>query len=303
VFLPEYADQSSKPAVVIIKKSDGGFNYATTDLAAIRYRVQELNAERVIYVVDARQRDHFRNVFAIARKAGWDVAPNGHHAELKHVAFGAVLGEDKKPLKTRSGENVTLKSLLDEAVARGTQEVRQRAAQPESPTHGLSDEEILATGRAVGIGAVKYADLSNDLIRDYVFNLDRMVAFEGNTGPYMQYAHARICSIFAKAGEAATAAAKAAAFIVREPAEKQLALVLLRYGDVVRDVARSLEPHRLCTYLFELANMFNTFYQQCPVLIAENPAVRASRLRLCDLTRRVLADGLDLLGIESPRRM
>jgi arginyl-tRNA synthetase len=167
-----------------------------------------------------------------------------------------------------------------------------------------------AIGRAVGIGAVKYADLSNDLVRDYIFNLDRMIAFEGNTGPYIQYAHARICSIFAKAGmEAGQLRAGApegdgaTEFRVTEPAERKLALMLLRYGAVVHDVARSLEPHRLCTYLFDLANTFSTFYQECPVLKAEHAAVRGSRLRLCDLTRRVLADGLDLLGIEAPQRM
>ncbi len=309
VFVPGFADPEGKPTPMIIQKSDGGFGYATTDLAAIRYRVQKLKAERIIYVVDARQRDHFRAVFEVARMAGWDKTTEDRPAELKHVPFGAVLGEDRKPLKTRSGENVTLKSLLDEAVERGTAEVRKRADDPNAPTHGLSDAEIRDIGRVVGIGAVKYADLSNDLVRDYVFNLDRMVMFEGNTGPYMQYAHARICSIFAKAGgaggagEATAVATKEAKLLINEPAEKQLALALLRFGDVVQDVARSLEPHRLCTYLFELANTFNAFYQNCPVLIAEAPELRGSRLRLCDLTRRVLADGLDLLGIEAPRRM
>lgn len=299
-------DDRERP--LLIRKSDGGFLYATTDLAAIRYRVQTLGADRVIYVVDARQRDHFRDVFDAARKIGWDCTPDGTHAELIHIPFGAVLGENKKPLKTRSGENVTLKSLLVEAIERGTHEVVTRAQDAAAPTHGMPRAELEAIGKAVGIGAVKYADLSNDLVKDYVFNLDRMVAFEGNTGPYMQYAHARVCSIFAKAATSqhistSTRQHGDAAFLVAEPAEKLLALMLLRYGTVVADVGRSLEPHRLCSYLYDLADAYNGFYQQCPVLKADDEAVRASRLRLCDLVRRVLADGLDLLGIEAPARM
>ncbi|MHC4590521.1 MAG: arginine--tRNA ligase, partial [Planctomycetota bacterium] len=167
---------------LIIQKSDGGYLYSTTDLAAIRFRVEELGASRVIYVVDARQRDHFRDVFDAARIIGWDRLPDGRRAELVHIPFGTVLGPDRKPLKTRSGENVALSALLQEAIDRGTQEVRHRAAEPSAPTHGLSEEELAAIGRMVGIGAIKYADLSSDLVRDYVFNLDRMIVFEGNTG-------------------------------------------------------------------------------------------------------------------------
>ena len=287
---------------LLIRKSDGGFLYATTDLAAVRYRVQELKATRVIYVVDARQRDHFKDVFDAIRKIGWDVLADGSRAELIHLPFGSVLGPDRRPFKTRSGDSVTLKSLLLEAIERGTNEVRGRAQDPDAPTHGLPDAELRRIGKAVGIGAVKYADLSSDLVRDYVFNFDRMITFEGNTGPYMQYAHARVCSIFAKAGIDERDAIRGA-LRIHEPAEKRLALALLKYPNVVRSVARSLEPHRLCTYLFEFAETYNTFYQQCPVLKADDSAVRASRLRLCDLVRRVLADGLDLLGIEAPRRM
>lgn len=287
---------------LLIRKRDGGFLYATTDLAAVRYRVQELDGERVVYVVDARQRDHFRDVFDAAHLIGWDRLPDGTVAELVHIGFGAVLGADRRPLKTRSGENFTLMALLDEAVGRGVEEVRKRAADPESPTHGLSDGEIQRIGRAVGIAAVKYADLSTDLVRDYVFDLDRMIAFEGDTGPYLQYAHARICSIFARAGIEAGASANTP-FILAEPAERELALTLLRYPQTVSDVARTLEPHRLCNYLRALAGAFSAFYQACPVLKAEDPALRASRLRLSDLTRRALQDGLDLLGIEAPERM
>ena len=300
---------------LLIQKSDGGYLYATTDLAAIRYRVRDLGADLVIYVVDARQRDHFRDVFDAAHLIGYDRTPDGAPARLIHIGFGSVLGADKRPLKTRTGENITLKALLTEAIERGTAEVRGRAADPEAPTHGLPDDELRAIGRAVGIGAVKYADLSNDLARDYIFNFDRMIAFEGNTGPYLQYAHARICSIFAKAGLEPAAVANPGAgagpgagpgpgaILIREPAEKDLALRLLRYGAVVADVQASLEPHRLCTYLYEMANAYSAFYQQCPVLKAGDDATRRSRLRLCDLARRVLADGLNLLGMESPTRM
>ena len=287
---------------LIIRKSDGGFLYSTTDLAAVRYRVQELGACRVIYVVDARQRQHFRDVFDAVRLIGWNRLPDGSAAELIHVPFGSVLGTDHKPLKTRSGENVSLASLLDEAIGRATAEVRDRAAVAGSHTHDLPDETLAAIGRAVGIGAVKYADLSNDLVRDYVFNLDRMIAFEGNTGPYLQYAHARVCSIFAKAGLDGEAAA-GGPYLIGEAAEKRMALLLLSYRGVIRDVASSLEPHRLCTYLFELANAYSSFYETCPVIRAEPQELRQSRLGLCRLVRRVLADGLDLLGIEAPTRM
>jgi arginyl-tRNA synthetase len=289
---------------LIIEKSDGGYLYSTTDLAAIRFRVDELGASRVIYVVDARQRDHFRDVFDAARTIGWDRLADGRRAELVHVPFGSVLGPDRKPLKTRSGENVTLSVLLGEAIDRGTQEVRKRAQDPNAPTYGLSDQDLAAIGKAVGIGAVKYADLSSDLVRDYVFNLDRMIVFEGNTGPYLQYAHARVCSIFAKAGLDLDDPGLAAAEIrIDAPAEKRLAQMLLRYPTVVADVARTLEPHRLCTYLHELANAYSAFYETCPVLKAESEGLRRSRLHFCRLVRRVLADGLDLLGIDAPRRM
>ena len=289
---------------LIIRKSDGGFLYSTTDLAAVKYRVQELGACRVIYVVDARQRDHFRDVFDAIRLIGWDRLADGDTAQLVHVPFGSVLGADRTPLKTRSGENVPLSALLNEAIDRATTEVRKRAAVPDSPTHDLSDETLASIGRAIGIGAIKYADLSSDLVRDYVFNLDRMIAFEGNTGPYIQYAHARVCSIFGKAGlELDEDLRRLGPYVIREPPEKTLALALLRYPGVVRDVAESLEPHRLCTYLFELANAYSAFYENCPVLKAEGEARRHSRLRLCHIVRRVLADGLDLLGIDAPTRM
>jgi arginyl-tRNA synthetase len=289
---------------LLIRKSDGGFLYSTTDLAAVRYRVQDLGAARVIYVVDARQRDHFRDVFDAIRLIGWDRLPDGSRADLVHIPFGSVLGSDRKPLKTRSGENVSLAMLLTEATDRATAEVQARAGNENAPTHGLDDRTLGAIGRAVGIGAVKYADLSSDLVRDYVFNLDRMIAFEGNTGPYMQYAHARVCSIFARAGlDIDDPPGKGNQYRIGEPSEKTLALALLRYGGVVESVAESLEPHRLCTYMFELANAYSVFYEHCPVLKAEPEALRNSRLSLCRLVRSVLANGLDLLGIEAPTRM
>jgi len=287
---------------LLIQKSDGGYLYATTDLAAVRYRTSKSNANRIIYVVDARQRDHFRDVFDAAKLIGWDKTPDGECAELRHIPFGSVLGPDKRPLKTRSGENVTLKSLLDEACERGVSEVKKRAADPKAPTHGLSDDELKVIGTAVGIGAIKYADLSNDLVTDYVFDMNRMVTFEGRTGPYLQYAHARICSIFTKAGIDADVL-RSEQFAINQPAERQLALALLRYPDIVSDVARTLEPHRLCTYLYELADAYSSFYEQCPVLRAETDSIKRSRLKLCHLARQALSDGLDLLGIKAPTRM
>jgi arginyl-tRNA synthetase len=288
---------------MLIRKRDGGFLYATTDLAACRFRVQDLGSDRVVYVVDARQRDHFKDVFDAVRMIGWNRLPDGTEAELVHVPFGSVLGPDRKPLKTRSGENFTLKALLDEAIERGTREVRSRSTDPNAPTAGMSDAELAAIGRAVGIAAVKYADLGSDVTRDYLFDLDRMVSFEGDTGPYLQYAHARMAGILGKALDAAAHGPSRPAITVREPAERQLALALLRYPQVVRDVAQHLDPSRLCAYLHSLATTFNGFYQQCPVLRCEDPAVRLSRLRLCAITKHVLADGLGLLGIAAPERM
>ena len=287
---------------LLIQKSDGGFLYATTDLAAVRFRTFELDGDLVVYVVDARQRDHFKDVFDAARLVGWSKTKDGTEATLVHLGFGAVLGADKKPLKTRSGENFTLKDLLDEACERGAAEVMRRAADPNAPTHGLAESELRAIGAAVGIAAVKYADLSGDLTKDYVFDLDRMVAFEGDTGPYLQYAHARIASILSKSGEPAEAIARAP-FALAEPAERALALHILRYPQMVLDVGRSLETNRVGLYLRTLAELFNAFYQSCPVLKADDAAARLTRLRLCAVARAVLADGLSLYGIVAPERM
>jgi arginyl-tRNA synthetase len=285
---------------MLIRKRDGGFLYATTDLAALRHRVQALDSDEVVYVVDARQRDHFRDVFDACRMIGWATLPDGVEATLVHLGFGTVLGPDKKPLKTRSGSNFKLMDLLQAAVDRGTDAVRTRAADPNAPTHGLPDADLAAIGAAVGIAAIKYADLSGDTGRDYVFDLDRMIAFEGDTGPYLQYAHARLSSMLEKAGDAFDTDAT---FKPETPEERRLALLLLRFGDTVRDAAASLEPSRLCRYLYAVATEFSTFYSACPVLKADDPAIVASRLRLVSLVRRVLADGLDCLGIAAPPRM
>lgn len=284
----------------LIRKSDGGFLYATTDMAAIRRRVQKLGADRVIYAVDARQGLHFKQVFAAAKKAGYAKRIRGEgDAELFHAAFGTVLGEDNRPFKTRSGENVKLSDLLDEAIARADKAVAEK-----NPS--LNEDERREVAEAVGIGAIKYADLSSDRIKDYVFSFDRMLAFEGNTGPYLQYAQVRVRSIFRKAekelglSEADVANAK---LIIDQPEEKSLALELLKYAGTVRSAAESCEPHRLCGYLFELATAFSSFFTACPVLKAENDEVRTSRLRLASLTGRVLRDGLNCLGIAAPERM
>jgi arginyl-tRNA synthetase len=288
VFLDGFKTKDGDPLPLIVQKSDGGYLYATTDLAALRYRVVELGARRLVYVTDARQRQHFEMVFAAARAAGWvrdDV-------RLDHVVFGSVLGEDGRPFKTRSGDTVRLVELLDEAEERALAIVGEK--NPE-----LSPDERARVARAVGIGAIKYADLASDRVKDYVFSWTRMLAMDGNTAPYLQYAYARIRSIFRKAG---VDSAPAAAVALAAPQERSLALALLGFEGVVDAVARTLEPHRLCTYLYEVATTFSTFYEACPVLQAD-AATRDGRLILCDVTARTLATGLDLLGIETIDRM
>jgi len=298
----------------IVRKSDGGFLYATTDIAGIRRRVQELGADRLIYCVDARQSLHFRLVFAAAHKAGFTTKTGGTkrggtkrggtkrggtRCRLEHAAFGTVLGEDHRPYKTRSGENVKLADLVDEAVRRAEHVVREKSAE-------LPETERTSIAEAVAVAAIKYADLSNDRVKDYVFSLDRMVAFEGNTGPYLLNAVVRIKSIFRKGAERGAIPEDLSGFAIlpEDPAEKTLALQLLRYPSTLESVGESLEPHRLCGFLYELAGAFMKFYEQCPVLSLESDeAVRASRLRLCKLTERVLEDGLHAIGIPTLERM
>ena len=289
-FPPGFTTRDGSPLPLIVRKSDGGFGYAATDLAAIRHRARTLRADRIDYVVDARQSQHFAMVFAVAEEAGW---LDGTRAE--HVAFGSVLGPDGRPFRTRAGETVKLVALLDEAEARAAAVVAEK--NPDLP-----EAERAEVARAVGVGAVKYADLANDRVKDYVFDFDRMLSMEGNTAPYLQYAHARIRSIFRRA-EAEGLVGASGEVAVADPAERALVLQLVGLDEVVRQVAETSQPHRLCTYLFELASAFTAFYERCPVLRAPTDAERGSRLALCELTARVLARGLDLLGIEAPERL
>ena len=288
-------DGGDPPALV--RKGDGGFLYATTDVAAIRRRVQDFGASRVIYCVDVRQAMHFRQVFAAARRAGFATTPDGVEASLEHAAFGTILGTDGRPFKTRSGESVKLQDLLDEAHERALKVVAEKS-------DGLSDAERDATAEVVAIAALKFADLANDRVRDYVFDFDRVLAFEGDTGPYLLYALVRIRSMFREAQQRDIGEAwRDAEVRLEHEAEKQLAMALLRYPSVVRAVGEHLEPHRLCQHMLEIANRFSGFYQACKVLGAQDGAARDSRLWLCDLTARVLEDGLDVLGLPTLERM
>lgn len=274
----------------LVRKSDGGYLYATTDLAAIRRRVQKLGASRVVYCVDARQALHFKQVFAGAIKAGYATLPDGSNATLEHAAFGTILGPDNKPFKTRSGENVKLSALLDEAVERAAAAVAEK-------NPDLSPEKRAAVAEAVGMTAIKYADLATERVRDYVFDFDRMLAFEGDTGPYLQYALVRIKSILRKAHAEGVVLDESAPLHIAEPQEKTLALELLRFPSAVEGAAENLQPHRLCAYLQDLARAFSSFFENCPVLKADSDATRASRLRLAALTGRVLESGLETLGL------
>ncbi|MGH2687942.1 MAG: arginine--tRNA ligase [Actinomycetota bacterium] len=289
-FPPGFQARDGEPLPLIVRKSDGGFPYAATDLAAIRFRVNELGARRIAYVVDARQAQHFAMVFATAEMAGW----LGRGVRAEHVAFGTILGEDGRPFKTRSGETPRLADLLDEAVRRAADVVAVK-----SP--GLPAVEAARVAEVVGIGAVKYADLANDRTRDYVFSWERMLAMDGNTAPYLQYAYARARSILRKGAEAG--AVPAAEVVVGHPVERSLVLQLLGFGDAVAAAAETLEPHRIAVHLFETATVFSSFFEQCPVLAAPTPQDRGSRLLLCDTSSRVLAQGLGLLGIEVLEKM
>jgi arginyl-tRNA synthetase len=290
VFLDEMADKEGNPLPVIIQKSDGGYLYATTDLAALRYRCHQLGVDRILYFIDARQSLHMQQVFAVGHRAGFAAA----ETSLEHHPFGTMMGEDGKPFKTRAGGTVKLAELLDEAVARAAQLVADK--DPD-----LAADERDAVARKVGIGAVKYADLSRTRTTDYIFSWDAMLSFEGNTAPYLQYAYSRIRSIFRKAG--VDPATLSGPITVEEAQEKALALHLLRFGEVLDQVARDAHPHLLCTYLYDLASLYMAFYEHCPVLKAEDQALSDSRLRLCDGVARTLATGLGLLGIEVMERM
>jgi arginyl-tRNA synthetase len=283
VFFRDDLELTDKP--LIIRKRDGGFNYATTDLATIDYRFNDLKAEAVWYVVGAPQTLHFKQIFAIARCEGYT-------ADLRHIIFGNVLGEDRKLMKTRSGENVPLRELLEEACKRARKIIDEK-------NPDLSEEEKNDIAEKIGIGAVKYADLSQYRTTDYIFSWDKMLSLHGNTAPYLQNAYVRIRSIFRKAGEAVPKIDK---LIFSDAAEINLAKRLCQFAEIVPQVLNGFRPNILANYLFELANSFHGFYEACPVLKSEEP-VRSSRLALCDLTARVLQRGLDLLGIKVPEKM
>lgn len=286
---------------LIIQKSDGGYLYGTTDLAAVRYRVGTIGAKRIIYTHDSRQQQHFAQVFWTAREAGW-----ADGVSLEFAPFGTMLGADGKPFKTRSGDTVKLKDLLDEAEERGYQLARQkdddRVAKLREKGEAVvpfPEEQLKAIGRAIGIGGVKYSDLSKDRVSDYFFSWDTMLSTVGNSAPYLQYAYARIRSIFRKGGETQV---DASAITLDSPFEQSLAKHIARFGETVDAVATELKPHLLCAFLYELATRFSSFYENCPVLQSEG-STKASRLAICDLTAKVMAKGLDLLGIEHPEQM
>ncbi len=291
VFLPELADKNGNPSPMIIQKSGGGYLYSSTDLAALRYRVNELNADRILYFIDARQSLHMKQVFITGRKAGY--APRS--VSLEHHPFGTMMGNDGRPFKTRNGGTVKLSDLLTEAVQRAEKLVRGK-------NDGLSDEEIESIARKVGIGAIKYADLSITRTNDYIFDWDAMLSFEGNTAPYLQYAYTRIQSIFRKAGVKSSELTSDVKIIKNQ--EKILALKLLQFESVIDQVTNDCYPHALCSYLYELASAFMTFYENCPVLKHNVSAeAQSSRLKLCALSAETMECGLGLLGIEVMDRM
>jgi arginyl-tRNA synthetase len=286
-FPPGFSGRDGRPVPLMLRKSDGGYGYASTDVAAIRYRLVDLHADRIIYVVGSEQHQHFELVFAVARQAGWLT----DRASAEHAVIGLMTGPGGQRLKTRSGEQVKLVTLIDEAVDRAGEVIRDRYADP------VLRQQI---AESVGVGALKYGDLSVARDSSYVLDFDRLLALTGNTGPYLQYATARIRSIFHKAGR--DPAAVTGPVAVAQPAERALALSLLGLGRALSDVSVAAEPHKLAAYLFDVASAFTTFYEHCPVLTAE-PAVRDSRLALAALTLRVLQTGLGLLGIPVPERM
>jgi arginyl-tRNA synthetase len=288
--VPGFTTRDGDPLPLIVRKRDGGYTYVTTDLAAIRHRTRDLGGNYLVYVVGAPQRLHFEMLFAAARMAGW----LDERARAEHVSFGSVLGPDGRMLRTRAGASIRLLDLVEEAIDRAASVVAERTE--------LDDEERERVARAVGIGALKYADLSSDREKDYVFSWERMLAMDGNTAVYLQYANARIRSILRKA-EAAGKVAKVNAVVLSAPAERALTLKLAQFPAAVQMATDHLQPHRLCTYLYETATAFSTFYETCSVLNAETPELRASRLLLCELASRTITAGLNLLGIDAPERL
>ncbi|AMO49972.1 Arginyl-tRNA synthetase [Enterobacter sp. FY-07] len=291
VFLNEYQNKEGEPMGVIIQKKDGGYLYTTTDIACAKYRYETLHADRVLYYIDSRQHQHLMQAWTIVRKAGYvpDSVP------LEHHMFGMMLGKDGKPFKTRAGGTVKLADLLDEALERARRLVAEK--NPDMPA-----DELEKLANAVGIGAVKYADLSKNRTTDYVFDWDNMLAFEGNTAPYMQYAYTRVLSVFRKAG-IEESVLENAPVMISEERESQLAARLLQFEETLSVVAREGTPHVMCAYLYDLAGLFSGFYEHCPILSADSDEIRLSRLKLALLTAKTLKLGLDTLGIETVERM
>ncbi len=291
VFPEGYTNRDGDPLPLIIRKGDGGYNYATTDLACVIDRVEKIGADVSLYVVGAPQAQHLQMIESVSRAAGW----LSDNSAMVHVAFGSVLGADRKMLKSRSGDAVKLASLLEEAVDRANRAITEK--NPE-----MADAQREEAARMIGIGAVKYSDLSSDRVKDYVFDWDRMLSFEGNTAPYLQYAHARICSIFRRA-DIRREAVRTVVPTLDAPQERALTLRLLQFDSALWDALDKYSPHRLCTYLYELASEFTTFYEHCPVLRADSEELRDSRLFLCDSTARIMNAGLSVLGIRAPEMM
>ncbi|QQE11215.1 arginine--tRNA ligase [Planctomycetota bacterium] len=291
VVYPEgFKDRDGNPMPMIVRKSDGGFLYATTDLAAAHYRIEDLKSDRIVYVTDSRQSQHFAMVFQTLREAGW--AP--FNVRLDHVPFGTIMGKDRKPFKTRSGETIKLVDLIDEAESRAIKILADK-------NPDMDEAVAKDVAHTVGIGCLKYADLSNDRIKDYIFDWDRMLSFDGNTAAYLQNSYVRCMSIFRR-GEIDPASLAGAKIMAVEAAERLIVLKLLQLPNVLQSVADSLEPHRLCNYLYELASLYHSFYEKCPVLKSEGET-KTSRLALCLLTATTISHGLALLGIDTPEQM
>ncbi|WP_392564151.1 arginine--tRNA ligase [Orbus wheelerorum] len=290
VFLDEFKNKEGEPMGVIIQKRDGGYLYATTDITAVKYRYEALHADRILYYIDSRQHQHLEQVWLIAHKANY--IPSS--LQLEHHMFGMMLGKDGKPFKTRSGDTVKLNDLLDEAIERATTLIK-------SKNPDLSHDELAAIVDAVAIGAVKYADLSKNRTTDYVFDWDNMLSFEGNTAPYLQYAYTRVLSIFRKAELSADNLA--GQISLEHDKERALAIKLLQFNETVNIVANDGLPHVLCAYLYDIATLFSSFYEHCPVLSAETEALKQSRLKLAALTAKTLKIGLDMLGIKTIEKM
>ena len=290
VFMDEFKNKEGAPLPVIVQKADGGYLYATTDLAALRYRAGTLNADRMLYFVDQRQALHFQQMFSLAKRARF--VPED--TELEHMGFGTMNGPDGRPFKTRDGGTVKLIDLLDEAEERAYTLVRDK-------NPDLDDQALRTIAHAVGIGAVKYADLSKNRSSDYIFNFEQMLSFEGNTAPYLLYAYTRVASVFRKAG--LDMAEVSGDFLLQEEAEQALAARLVQFGEVLEGVAEKGLPHLLCTYLYDVAGLFSTFYEHCPILSGDNEALKQSRLKLAALTARTLKQGMELLGLSPLERM